>query len=200
MPRMTRLEKKIQTRNKLVEAAKVEFSNSGFYGCSVDTIAETAGFSKGAFYSHFKTKEDIFLVLLEDHMSEEAQQISSVLNSTTNELEDIVSSLLDSQAESPENNQWKFLCIELALFAHRNSEFGSKYTALQESHTKKLCELIETYFQNMGINPPVEAKLLAEAFISLFLGLKVSCFSSDEDTDERKKSIVKLFVSGLIDK
>ena len=58
--RLGRAEKKAATRAALLEAAARVFGRGGFYGASVEEIAEEAGFSRGAVYSNFESKEDLF--------------------------------------------------------------------------------------------------------------------------------------------
>ena len=54
-----------QTRDYLLQAAAQVFAERGFHGASLDEVAAAAGFTKGAVYSNFKNKEDLFLALLE---------------------------------------------------------------------------------------------------------------------------------------
>ena len=54
-----------ETRTKIMEAAIKLFSNSGYNKASVNDICAEAGISKGAFYHHFKSKQELFLALLD---------------------------------------------------------------------------------------------------------------------------------------
>lgn len=65
MPRLTRAESMAATRQKLVEAATDTFASVGFIGATVEGIAEAAGYSRGAFYAHFGSKDDILLAIVE---------------------------------------------------------------------------------------------------------------------------------------
>jgi AcrR family transcriptional regulator len=60
-----------QTRNALLDAAAEVFARRGFNGASLDEIAETAGFTRGAIYKHFDGKEDLFFALM-DRLNERA--------------------------------------------------------------------------------------------------------------------------------
>jgi AcrR family transcriptional regulator len=53
-------------RERLLESAKILFSQKGYYATSVEDIVESAGFSKGAFYFYFKSKEELFKSLVEE--------------------------------------------------------------------------------------------------------------------------------------
>lgn len=66
--RLTQEERKQETRQLLLESAAKTFAQLGFHGASVDKIAEFAGFSKGAVYAHFQSKEELFLAILEQQM------------------------------------------------------------------------------------------------------------------------------------
>lgn len=53
-------------KERLLESAKRLFSQKGYYATSVEDIVASAGFSKGAFYFYFKSKEELFKSLVEE--------------------------------------------------------------------------------------------------------------------------------------
>jgi TetR/AcrR family transcriptional regulator, transcriptional repressor of aconitase len=63
--RLTREESKEVTRVRLIEAAERVFIRKGFDDASVEEISETAGYSRGAFYSNFDSKEQVFLAVID---------------------------------------------------------------------------------------------------------------------------------------
>jgi len=63
--RLTREEKKAQTRERLIEAAARVFAEKGFATTSLDEVADAAGLTKGAVYSNFENKEDLVRAVLE---------------------------------------------------------------------------------------------------------------------------------------
>src|SRR5204862_4334863 len=65
LPRLTQAERKQRTRAELVSTARNAFLERGFHGASLDEIAEEAGYSKGAVYSNFAGKDDLFLAVLD---------------------------------------------------------------------------------------------------------------------------------------
>jgi AcrR family transcriptional regulator len=64
--RLTREESKAQTRGDLLRAANRLFLRRGFHATSINDVAEAAGVTRGAVYSNFETKEDLFLALLQE--------------------------------------------------------------------------------------------------------------------------------------
>jgi AcrR family transcriptional regulator len=68
--RLTREESKARTRSELLRAASRLFVRNGFVATSLSDIAEEAGLTKGAVYSNFASKEELFLALLQERASE----------------------------------------------------------------------------------------------------------------------------------
>ena len=65
--RRTRSESKVRTRTDLIAAARSVFLARGFHPATLDEIAEQAGYTKGAVYSNFAGKDDLFLALLVEY-------------------------------------------------------------------------------------------------------------------------------------
>jgi len=68
---------KEQTRARLVEAALSVFARRGYQEATVDEVAATAGYSKGAFYFHFNSKEEVFLELLKLWAAEQTDRLKA---------------------------------------------------------------------------------------------------------------------------
>src|SRR3989440_10071948 len=66
--RLTRAERQSQTRQELLDAAARVFVKRGFTGSSVEEISAEAGYTRGAFYSNFRSKNELFVELLHDRV------------------------------------------------------------------------------------------------------------------------------------
>src|SRR5262245_46444228 len=77
--RLTQAERRQRTRAGLVETARATFLERGFHGASLDEIAERAGYSKGAVYSNFASKDELFLAVLDAHFEQRARALADVL-------------------------------------------------------------------------------------------------------------------------
>ena len=64
------------TRRHLLDAAAGEFARQGFHGASLDAVAAAAGFTKGAVYSNFSSKADLFLAVIDDRMERQAETLN----------------------------------------------------------------------------------------------------------------------------
>ena len=110
--RLTREESRALTREKLLASAYEVMAREGYEGASIDRIAEEAGFSKGAFYSNFDSKEEIFLELLETHSVEDVSEIAGLLRNVTDprKMIEIISDWAGARAKDP---SWGMLALDL---------------------------------------------------------------------------------------
>ncbi len=69
-----------QTRQRLFDAAFQVFAHNGFERATIDEIVREAGFSKGAFYVHFESKEDLFWEMLRQRIEERKETLRHALD------------------------------------------------------------------------------------------------------------------------
>jgi AcrR family transcriptional regulator len=139
MPRTTidRFEQRKLTRAKLIDAALQLFSTSGYEHATVDDISQAAGYSKGAYYFHFSTKDDILLELL--RIWTEAR--SAVLNANAadgtpsrDELHDMIEAFFSYQ-DAP---QWPGVLLEFWAQAVRNPEVSKRLSQAYAGWRKQI--------------------------------------------------------------
>src|ERR1022692_1357490 len=111
-----------QTRDYLLEAAARVFAEHGYHGASLDQVAAVAGFTKGAVYSNFKNKDDLFLALIEAAYSREMTALKETLEHSDvppeARLGDFVGLIRHEMDHIPDN--WGALYMEFSLYAMRN--------------------------------------------------------------------------------
>ena len=78
IPARRRREKREEVRSRLVAAAVGVFSERGYEGASLERVAEAAGFSKGAVYSNFSGKDELFFELVSAHIDERIEAVRKV--------------------------------------------------------------------------------------------------------------------------
>ena len=172
--RLTRAESQAQTRERLLEAARRSFARHGYDGASIDAIAEEAGYSKGAIYSNFHGKEELFLELMRQHMADEVRDIDAVLTELSGSKakpDKVTSTLMVWLQNLNTDADWSMLGVELLLHARRNPTFTTKYDALDAQHRATLGVLIARLFAAMDKALPAEAEVIASAMMALAHGL-----------------------------
>ncbi len=95
-----------QTRNSIIAAGLKLFKEGGFLGTAVNDIVMEAGVTKGAFYHHFESKEDLLLLIHNDYLEYQLEVIKEVLAvdaSPTEQLKTIISVILAAIDKYHEN-------------------------------------------------------------------------------------------------
>lgn len=170
MTRLTREENRERTREHLLEAARVAVARNGYDGTSIADIAEAAGFSKGAFFSNYESKEALLLELLRRHKEQDIAALGRILG-TVEQGKDAASAL-DRYLEGLGGDaDWARLDIELALHAARNPTFAADYDALQSRTRSSLAHLIAALFEKASKRPPASPDDMANLFMALVHGL-----------------------------
>lgn len=139
MVRLSRSESQALTRQKLIEAATQLFKRDGYATTSVDRIADEAGFSKGAVYSNFETKEAIFLAVLERQGRESLDQMLAALAVATSRAS-IIDRLSDWADERSQSGSWSLTILEHARAAGRESPSVGRQAQIIRFHWRQVGE------------------------------------------------------------
>src|SRR6202012_274168 len=139
--RLSRQESRLETRTRLLDSAAQLFARGGYEGASIDLIAENAGYSKGAFYSNFESKEAIFLELLDIHKRREIDALAQLLMRDVSGSE-LVSLIRKTQSEGASDFDFGLLSAEFQLQACRDKTFAKIYGKLHRAHIETMAELV----------------------------------------------------------
>ncbi|ONI67682.1 TetR family transcriptional regulator [Kribbella sp. ALI-6-A] len=156
------------TRARLLEGALEVFAERGFHGASVEDICERAGFTRGAFYSNFGSKDELVLALFEATTDRLLEQIAALLPELATQpgtLLDAVLGLLDDAA--PDQRQWHLISTEFTLHALRSPEAADALVRQRTVFRQRLTELVEEITRTSGLQLSVPA----EQFVRLVMAL-----------------------------
>lgn len=174
--RRTRAQQQEQTRERLLSAAERVFARHGYDGASIDLISAEAGYSKGAIYSNFESKEAIFLALTRLYMARSMADLEKALDVPPDQLADALNQWL---ASFQTDSDCLLLVTELQLQARRSPAFAASYYALQEEQTRALANNLKRYFRAAGAMMPINAVDLAGMLIAVSHGLALQRPQSD---------------------
>ena len=172
MQRLSRQESRLETRTRLLESAAQLFARGGYEGASVDLIAESAGYSKGAFYSNFESKEAIFLELLDMHKRREINALAQILAQDVPGPE-LLSLIRNSESGRSSDFDFGLLSAEFQLQACRDKTFAKTYAKLHRTHRDTMAGLVIRLFAKLGRTPPSAPKDLADIIMALTTGLSL---------------------------
>jgi len=172
--RLSREEAKAQTRQALLEAAAEVFAAGGFNGASIDAVAEAAGDTKGAVYAHFRSKDDLFLALLDQNLSGEPP-LPWVSRLEQGESVESMADMIEEQLSQvfAEYRNWSILTLEFLLHAVRNEDVLEKLVGTMEQARQEYVGSLKKHYSAAGTEPPDDLRKPATAFMALENGLSI---------------------------
>jgi AcrR family transcriptional regulator len=175
--RLTRTDSKTRTRTELIAAARRVFMRRGFHAASLEEIAEEAGFTKGAVYSNFAGKDDLFLAVLDEQYSQRTEAYAKLMLAPEDIAEDIEVTfraiarfMLDAYAREP---AWWSLVSDFSTHAARDPELRERLRATRERFIAAIAQLITSVEERHGIRYRVPATEVARGTGALMRGMTV---------------------------
>jgi len=169
--RLSRDQRKAETRSALLDAAGRVFARRGYHAAGVDEVAEEAGFSTGALYSNFDGKEDLFLALLQREIQRQVDEVAAIVAERRT---------LDERARGGAEYWIEFLdrepelvllFMEFWAFAVRNPDVRSRFAARYAEVRSSLARIIERGARELGeelTRPPEELAIAIDALADGF--------------------------------
>lgn len=128
----TQLERRTATRARVLDAAGAVFAARGFERATLDEIARQAGVSKGAVYHSFRSKDDLFLALLEQQLGDR------LAAGPDDEAADVAAGFVERVGRDP---RWGPLFFEFAVRCARDPELRPRFAAFLRAARARVEEL-----------------------------------------------------------
>jgi AcrR family transcriptional regulator len=161
------------TRARLLEGALDVFAERGFHGASVEDICDRAGFTRGAFYSNFASKDELVLALFQATTDRLLEQIGALLPELANQpvtLLDAVLGLLDEAA--PDQRRWHLVSTEFTLHALRDPDAARALNEQRALFRAQLTQLVEEIGRTSGVTFSVPPEQFVRMVIALHEGAR----------------------------
>jgi AcrR family transcriptional regulator len=131
------------TRDKLFDAAASVFEEQGIGGASIEAIAAAAGFTRGAFYSNFKSKDELIIAMLEDHVEQSIRRNLELLTQHTN-LDDFIAALkaMDRSRQDPLGRS-PLLHMEMILYVARAEKRRPELAKRLRARRKLVADIVQ---------------------------------------------------------
>ncbi|OAJ55209.1 TetR family transcriptional regulator [Paraburkholderia ginsengiterrae] len=169
--RLTREQSKDQTRERLLDAAQAIFMKKGFVAASVEDIAGAAGYTRGAFYSNFRSKSELFLELLRrDHEAMQAG-LHAIFESAASR-EEMEERVLRYYSSLHRENKCFLLWVEAKLLAVRDGRFRIRFNAFLHEKLEQLSAYIHEFSARVGTPLLLPAQSLAIGLMGLCDGVQ----------------------------
>jgi AcrR family transcriptional regulator len=142
------------TCEKLFEAAARVFEEQGIGGASIEAIAAAAGFTRGAFYSNFKSKDELIIAMLEDHVEQSIRRCLDLLEKHKDPA-DFIEALrsMDRTRQDPLGRA-PLLHMEMILFVARAEQRRPELAKRLRARRKLVADIVETTMASSGREAP----------------------------------------------
>lgn len=162
-----------RTREKLLDAAYEVFAEAGVHSASVEQITEHAGFTRGAFYSNFSSKEGLFYALMERENDARIAVLTERLADTVPELpvfdEQKLADLILEFLEGPfDNRQWCIVVSEFQLLAMRDRAIAAEYLEFENRFEASLREIVTSALTKIGLGFSLDPAQAMRLLISVY--------------------------------
>lgn len=167
--RLTQAESRERTRLRLLEAAAVSIARKGLAATSVEDIAAQAGYTRGAFYSNFSSKNELFIELLRVHHDRAQENLQKLLDASPSE--DLQKQLALLYAQCNRDDDHYIIWTEARLLAIRDMEFRQRVNALHLEKHSMIAHLIERFCKCVNVQLPSSCGQCALALMALTDGV-----------------------------
>jgi len=164
-------------------AAKL-FARHGLDGASIDDVAADAGFTKGAFYANFSSKEELFLAMLEERFSERLADIERIAAGPADveaQAREVGVGFAHQLAGDPD---WQRLFFEFATRAMRREPFREELIERYRGLRDGITALFERRLRELGVDSPVAPRTLSLMTFAMANGFALERMLEPDDAPE----------------
>jgi AcrR family transcriptional regulator len=194
----TRADRRHRTRAELVAAADRRFTADGYHATSLDAVADEAGFTKGAVYSNFASKEDLFFAVYERRVERGEGRAREVLDAAPTAFDGVRALIRESTARREHDDGWLAVFLEFWTYVLRHPEHRARFAALHARAVDPFAAALERHAEEHGLTLPLDARRLATAFFATGTGLNLERLTQpDVVGPELSLQMQELFMDAL---
>jgi AcrR family transcriptional regulator len=196
--RPTRKEQQARTREALLRSATTVMAEKGLQAASITEIAAHAGFTKGAFYANFASKDELLLAVLDATFSRALGDIEHAVHENP-EVEgrafEAGGAWLAQLAGEPGGGR---LFLELMVHATRDEAFRAAYAERQRAMRQRIAAIYAGQAAELGLESPVPLARVAQMTQAMAAGVALaSVIEPGGADDDLFGTMLVLFFTGL---
>jgi AcrR family transcriptional regulator len=158
---VSRAESQADTRRRLVDAAALVGARRGLAGASLDEVAQTAGFTKGAVYANFASKEALFLAVLDQRFEARMTEVEEVLRSGADPDTQARQAGAEFSRALAADPDWQRLFFEFAVHAARDEPFRVELVARYRALRERIAAALQRRLDEAGVTSAISAHDMA---------------------------------------
>jgi AcrR family transcriptional regulator len=195
---MSRKEKQEHTRSCLMKSAARVFTRRGLQQASIDEVAGDAGYTKGAFYSNFKSKEELFLAMLDEHFATRLEEIDRAASEPTTLQAQARQAGEDFAHSVSSDLEFERMFFEFAAYAARDDDFRQELVTRQRALRERVAEIFSRGAEQAGVEPPIPPEQAALMTFAMGKGFALEkLLEPDAVSDDVYPSMLEIFFAGL---
>jgi AcrR family transcriptional regulator len=173
---ITRRTPRAEVRDRLLRAASTVFAERGFAGATMQQVAATAGFTTGALYSNFASKDDLFFELFGREVTGRIAAVRAILGQADLTVINDATALAAGQhltAAMQQSREWQLLFTEFWLRAARDAQLRERWVEKRRDYHQQLIELADEALTGWGAGAAVSSRTLMFTMLALNNGLAI---------------------------
>lgn len=191
-----------------MDAAYRLFSEHGINGTSIEAVADEAGFSRGAFYSNFESKTELFFALAERENQARLEDLRARVTDLLRPLreadgkpgQDVVQNVLaDVFALQPDNRQWVLMHSEFRLLALRDPSVAPRFLESQQEFLRQLAGVVEAAMESVGLRTVMAPQHLTRVLVDQYeSAMQDALLSQVDDPEKVARDVVMAVLPPLV--
>lgn len=181
------------TRARLIEAAEQLFAEVGLDGASVEAVCERAGFTRGAFYSNFESKDELFLMLAGRVAETRVNAVRDRVAEITAEgglvpgcdPTDLLQKVMDSGSD---DRMGVMLMSEIRIRALRDAQFGAAYLAQEREMVGSIAQIVTDIVDAGKLQLRVPAEVAGRILMIVWEGMTVRGAMAGQDDAQLRRA------------
>lgn len=149
-----RQERSETTRARLIRAAEKIFARDGFEAAKLEEIAAEAGYTRGALYANFESKEDLFFALLEGEITSRINTVEQIMRDLTDP-EEKLHAFREFFLTVCQDRRWSLLSLEFKLFAVRHPDVKTRLAAMNRRLVGQKIGILKGIVEDTGRTLPI---------------------------------------------
>jgi AcrR family transcriptional regulator len=170
MTRRKRSENQAETRAKLLRAARTMVAEHGFAGASLEMIADAAGFSKGAIYSNFPSKDALGQALLQSETGDSVERFNEILTQPFQDLDSFRTRLVAMFEDHGKDSVTRALALQILIRAIQDETFRPAMNAPYQQRWALYVAMLEIAIARLGRPQDPDTRLIVEALAAMVNG------------------------------
>jgi len=194
----TRKERQAHTRECLLRSAARVFARRGLQQASIDEVAQDAGFTKGAFYANFRSKEELFLAMLDEQFARRIEEMNARLAGDELPTEQARAAGDAFARYALGQREWERLFFEFAAHAARHEDFRQELVTRYRSLRGHMAAMYRERAERLGHESPIAYDDLALMVFAMCNGFALESLLEPGDVPETLLGeMLETFFTGL---